>query len=314
MSETKIAVFLAVFALAVLPSAAFAGPPEGEQLPKGTAGTKAPASEGETELEGQGAFEAAPEAPVEEESTDTTNFEIAAGGIANTGNSRNLSITGSTKFLLRRGDHQFSTGAAGNYGRAALADQDEMETVATNVQGRVRYDYFFYRKWMLFFGTSVRHDPFQGLDLRLNAGPGIGYHFLLKPKHRLWAELGYDFQYDLRDKEAIVVVDDAGDPVLDENGEIEMLDRHAYRHAVRLFLGYSNNINEHVTFDTGLEYLQSVLKLRQFRVNYDLGLTVQLAEKFALNTTFSLRLDNAPLPDVKTLDTTTSISLVYRFL
>jgi putative salt-induced outer membrane protein len=41
---------------------------------------------------------------------------------------------------------------------------------------------------------------------------------------------------------------------------------------------------------------------------------VQLRKRLALATTFTLRFDNAPLPDVRKVDTVSALSLVYRVL
>jgi putative salt-induced outer membrane protein len=68
-----------------------------------------------------------------------------------------------------------------------------------------------------------------------------------------------------------------------------------------------------VTFDTGVEYLQSVIDARVFRLIWDLALTAQIAERFSLATTFTLRYENEPLPDIKKLDTVTALNVVYRF-
>ena len=42
--------------------------------------------------------------------------------------------------------------------------------------------------------------------------------------------------------------------------------------------------------------------------------TAALSQKFSLSTTFTLRYDNNPLPDVEKLDTVTAVNLTYRFL
>ncbi len=290
-------------ALALSLAAAAQSPAPAE--PAGTAGSQAPATTGATELEGTGKFGTA---TLDEENLDATELQIAAGGILNTGNSRSLAITTSANFRIRRDIHQFGSAFAGNYAQAALDDDAPIRTTVGNVQGRVRYDIFFARRWSAFAMVTARHDPFQGLALRLNVDPGVAFWAIQKKDHRLWFEAGYDYQYDYRTDEGRVVVNDDGLPT----GEILPVDRH--NHAARLFGGYANHLSEAVTFDTGLEYLQSFLVGRRWRINWDVALTAALASRFALATTFVMRVDNDPLPGIKKIDTVTALSLLVTLL
>ncbi len=314
------------FALSLIPSLGFAAPPpEDPDVPEGTT-KQDTASSGSTELGTGDKFSTAKEISAEEptkedgeadpHADDATEFDIALGGIFSTGNSRTLAATGTSNFRLRRTIHQFGAAVAGNYGATGVEDSDSYETTIGNVQGLARYDVFFARDWTAFFQVTARHDPFQGLQYRMNVDPGFAYYALNKPKHRLWFEAGYDFQYDLRTDDARILLDADGNPVLDVNGDTQLdpeIDKYLINHAVRLFAGYSNKLSDKVSFDTGLEYLQSVIVARRFRLNYIAALNTQLAERFSLAFTFTLRYENQPLPDVRKLDTITSFSLAYRF-
>lgn len=273
---------------------------------QGTVGASDPATSGKTDIEGLDTFATAADKPAEE--TDATELRISAGGILSTGNARSLAATGAGDFRLRRGAHQFGAIFAGNYAQAAADRDSDIEPTVGNVQGRVRYDWFFAERWSAFSMVTARHDPFQGLALRLNVDPGVAFYALTGNDHRLWFELGYDFQYDIRTDEARIVRDDMDMPT----GEVLAPTR--INHAARMFAGYTNHLSEYVTFDTGLEYLQSVIKARAWRINYDAALTAQLGGRFALATTFTLRVDNDPLPDVKKIDTVTAVNLVVTLL
>lgn len=304
----NILVGTAALTAAYLPTTAFAAPPA---EPAGTV-AQDPATTGSTDLDGQGQFATSVEDA--DEAADATEFNISAGGLLSTGNARALSLTGASNLRLRRRAHQFSAALAGNYGRAAVDTNTDPETTVSNVQGRVRYDYFVHPRVSLFAMATARHDPFQGLDLRANVDPGAAFYILADAKHRLWTEVGYDFQYDVRTDEAIREVDEDGNVVLGPDGTANIIaDKTRINHAVRLFGGYSNNLNENVSFNTGLEYLQSVLQPRRWRINYDIGLTANLINRLALNTTFTVRVDNDPAPSIRKVDTITALSLVYRF-
>jgi putative salt-induced outer membrane protein len=132
----------------------------------------------------------------------------------------------------------------------------------------------------------------------------------------MWFEAGYDFQYDLRTDDARTLLDADGNPILDMDGDPQIdpaIDQFQINHAVRLFAGYSNKLSEKVSFDTSIEYLQSVILAKRLRLNYLAAINTQLAERFSLAVTFTLRYENDPLPNVRKLDTISAVSLAYRF-
>jgi len=276
------------------------------QPPEGTV-TKDPATTGNTEVAGGGTFAAAA-APDDKKADDATELNASVGGFMSTGNAVATSATALINFRLRRGAHQFRTDVAGNYGRASVpveidgVEEDQIDVTVGNVQGMVRYDWFFAKRWSMFLQTTGRHDRFQDLDLRMNVDPGFSFYALTDPKQRLWFEAGYDFQYDLRTDEAV------NDPDRD-------VDRVFVNHAARLFGGYANNLNEYVTFDTGIEYLQSVIDAPVFRVNWATALTANLNNRVSLSTTFTLKYENRPVDKtIDNLDTITSVLLGVRFI
>jgi len=279
--------------------------------PEGTV-TGTPASSGSTELEGQGKFAAAT-APAP--SDDATELDMSAGGFFSTGNARSISVTGIARFRLRRKIHQFRAELAGNYGRAADDPDEEMEDTVTNVQGLLRYDVFMHERVAAFLQVVGRHDPFQGLEFRLNVDPGFAFYVLTNPKHRLWFEVGYDFQYDIRTDESLPIETSTVDPVTGDTTTVitGYADKTFINHAVRLFGGYTNNLNQFLTFDTGLEYLQSVIDGNIFRINWATSLSAQLANRVSLAASFTLRYENEPVVSEK-LDTITAILLGVRFI
>jgi putative salt-induced outer membrane protein len=277
---------------------------------------KAPATTGTTEIEGQGKTVAAAAPKPGEAATDATELNLSAGGLFSTGNARSIAVTGLGKFRIRRKIHQFSAGVAGNYGRAAADVFSEPRTNLGNVQGMARYEVFFHPRWSAFLQTTARHDRFQGLELRLNVDPGLAFYALNQAKHLAWFEGGYDFQFDVRTEDARLRRDPmTGEIVPGPDGEPQVVvAKTLVNHAVRLFFGYTNNLNEHVTFDTGFEYLQSVVVGRRFRLAWVSALSASLGKRFAIATTFTLRYENLPLPTVVKLDTLTSVLLTLRIV
>lgn len=277
--------------------------------PAGTVGTD-PATEGNTELEGQGSFGTA--ATESEDAGDTLEWDLSFGALLSTGNARNTAITGGTTFLLRRDKHQLFATFLGNYGRAApSADVEPVDTVG-NLQGRARYDYFVADRWALFGMFTIRHDPFQLIDVRMNIDPGVALYVLNQKVQQLRVEAGYDFQYD-NPSDAAVARTPEGAIIYDAQGETTPLPSRNV-HAVRLAGGYTNTMNEAVSFGTELEYLQSLLDGQRWRINWNTRLSVSLVARLSLAATFALRMDNDPFAGAKNLDTNSSLLLVYRFL
>ncbi|MBN1607342.1 MAG: DUF481 domain-containing protein [Polyangiaceae bacterium] len=276
--------------------------PAGAQVADGLA-TQQNASEGTTDVAPEG-FQTV-EVDAAEETTDTTELKLSAGGLFASGNSRLVAMTGSGRFRARRAANQLSAAAAANYSSTAVAPQsDTMTATVRNFQGMTRYDRFLGEGFAVFVSMSARNDRFQGLDLRLNLDPGLAYYFIDIEKHQLWVELGYDLQYDVRRPQA----------VRRARAEGAELDWAEMRHSGRGFLGYENNLNEAVTFNTGLEYLQGLAETKYWRLNWDVGLTSNISSRFSVATTFSLRYDHAPLPGIKKTDTATAINLVYNLI
>jgi putative salt-induced outer membrane protein len=300
----------------------------------GTVGAQAPASAGATNLEDNKFATATTPA----DAMNATEADISAGGLFTSGNARSAALTGGGRFRLRRKIHEFQAGVVGNYARAAIRQPDgsrPSQLIAGNVQGRLRYDVYMHPRVSFFAMATARFDPFLGLNLRMRLDPGFAFYIINKPKHRLWAEAGYDFLYDLRRLRS------GADASMCPMGTSYVLDvpnttamapvcaatPSVTTHSGRLFLGYNNALSEYVTFVTGIEYIQGFAPFRsnpvetdggkarvKAWVNYDIGLTTSIGKRFAFATTFTLRYDNAPLPGIKRLDTITSFSLVFRFI
>jgi putative salt-induced outer membrane protein YdiY len=234
-----------------------------------------------------------------------TTASLSAGGLSSSGNSRLVAFTGSGAYDWRGDANGIGASLVGNYGKSALPDS-EMETTTENFQGRIRYDRYVIDDASVFLLVTGRHDRFQGLAFRLNVDPGFKYLFVNRPSTQLWAEAGYDFQYDTRTDEARQVRDEMG--VLTAT-----LDEHETDHSARLFLGFKHAFNDATALANGMEYLQSFVDGERYRFNYDVLFTAKVWGDLALGVGFNARFDNAPLPDKEKLDTTSTMSLVYSF-
>jgi putative salt-induced outer membrane protein YdiY len=247
----------------------------------------------------------AAEAPKIVTAPEGINASVSAGGLSSSGNSRLVAFTGSGTFDWRVGKNGMGASLVGNYGRSAPPGGD-MTTTTENAQGRVRYDRYVIDDASLFLLATGRHDRFQGLAFRLNLDPGFKYLFVNRPATALWAEAGYDFQYDTRTREGRDVLDDTG-------AVVDRLDKHETDHSARVFLGFRHNFNDATAVSNGIEYLQSFVESERYRFNYDVLFTAKVWGDLALGVGFNARYDNQPLPDKEKLDTTSTLSLVYAY-
>jgi hypothetical protein len=275
-------------AFTVLGTASAQTPPLGAPPPEAKALVEGPPKPGE--------------APKIESKTDGTSITVSAGGQAATGNSRLLAATANGAFDTRFNNNGIGISALANYGRSATTGQP-VATSTENVQGRARYDRYIIDQASFFLITTGRHDRFQGIDFRLNVDPGFKYLFVIEQANAVWAEAGYDFQYDIRRDDALI------DPMMMQ----PPLDKTAVDHSSRLFLGMRHAFNEQVTLSGGVEYLQSFVETTRNRINFDALFAAKVGAGLAFGVGFGLRYDHAPLPGKESLDTTTNVSLIYSF-
>jgi len=259
------------------------------------------ASEGKTDVATSGFEKADRNKP---DSKDATELEISAGGLASAGNSRSLAATSGGKFRWRQGADQIGAGVAANYAESQVNKGEGLQTTVENFQGKVRYDRFLAGSFAVFGSVSARHDRFQGLELRINLDPGLGYYFIDEEKQQLWFEGGYDFQHDIRREDAIA----------DAYADGFYLAKTNDRHSLRAFFGYSSELSDTVKLSTGLEYLQGLNPATNYRFNWDGAVTSAVGKSFSIATAVSVRYDHNPIPGVENTDIVTSISLVYHLL
>lgn len=297
-AAAPIVVALGLFAPAAALAQASAGILERKQV-----------SQGKTDVAKDG-FQAAavrdPTAPPE----DTTELSVAAGALLAGGNSRSAAGTGVLRFLVRRSESQVSAAGAANYAQSAVRGQ-QMEPTVENYQGTLRYDYFLSRELSVFTAMTARRDRFQGLDLRLNIGPGLAVYLLRQQESRLWAEIGYDYQHDLRTEAALADAATAGTVLLPDER----------RHNGRLFAGYEHRLSDKLRFDTGVEFIRQLFVTSSvapdranWRLNYTSALSTEVVRRLSFATAVTALYDNNPLPNVSRLDVITSLNLVYSLL
>jgi putative salt-induced outer membrane protein YdiY len=237
---------------------------------------------------------------------DVTALNASLGAAVNTGNTEAWQLNTGSQFDLVRGHHGAGVTMVFAYGRANVPTDalDQMVDTVRNFKTRARYDYFFTPMDSLFVAAGYRWDTFAGLDVRAQAQLGYMRSFFKEEKHRFWGELGYDLTYDNYDP----------DPLPDPNNAGSFLPGDDVVHSVRLFAGYDNQLNEQVTFLTGLEALINVEDTSDVRLAWDNALRSSIGNGFQLELKFTLGLDTLPVPGTKKVDTATVVNLIYTLL
>ena len=268
-------------------------------IPKGTAPSAAPVTKGTTEIAGTGSFAAQVKEDERKAASDASEAALNAGGLFMSGNSRSVSMTAGAKLRLRRNVHQFGAGFFGNYARGGKPVED----TAANLQGLVRYEYFFADSLTAFLQATGRHDKFQGLDFRLTIDPGVAAYLIDTKKQRAWVEAGLQVQYDARNTSKLA----AGNA-----GGVGFIDSSATFANARFYVGYENQLYETVSFTSGVEYIQNLHEsVSRYRLNLDAGIKAKVSDKFSLATTYTMRFENQPLPTVEKADSIASVNLIY---
>jgi hypothetical protein len=267
-------------------------------------------------------------APTMERPLDGTTASLSAGGQLATGNSRLLAGTVNGSVYSRQGLNGYGGSILGNYGQGATPGNAQVET-AENLQLRARYERYVSDAASLFLIATGRHDKFQGLDFRLNLDPGFKLLFLTQASNSLWAEAGYDFQFDDRNANALGEIESDGKTPVFTNPtcmplaagsnapcqQVE-LPRTQVDHSTRLFLGFRHAFNKEVTLSAGVEYLQSVIAVSGIydsRLNFDALFAAKVGGGFSVGLGFSARYDRYPLPGKQDTDTASTLTLIYAF-
>lgn len=267
--------------------------------------------------------EALPEAPLsEEEQKDITSFTAAAGGQWSTGNSRTLAGTGSVDFVMRRSVHEFTAAAMGNIGATAPEGPvtDESEDLPPHVLNArklafgLRYDWHFHNRWSALIMVDGLNDKFQAVDFRLNVIPGVAFHLLNAENHKLWFGLGYDFEFEVRNEEALAearMLAAANMDSAEVTGDLTTRTLPPY-HSARLYVSYLNNLNKALTFTAKFGYLHNLHGNFGFRLHGETGLATQISTHFSMAVNFMIHYDSKPTYTVAPLDTLTTFQLVFK--
>jgi len=272
--------------------------------------------------------------------TDTTVVAVNAGMQWATGNSELFAVTGGAKIDMRRGNNGFGGALVANYAESyvvpAGASAGAWQDTTRNLQAKLRYDRYLARNVSLFLQVTGTHDAFQATAFRLNIDPGVKYLFINKEETKLWAEVGYDFEFDDNyvDGEGFELTG-TGARQVDATTSLPIVIMNTNTmHSVRAYAGFRHAFSKDVNLSAGLEYLQglggsddglpnlpagftdaevlrSKINLVRSRINFDALLAARLVGGLSVGLGFTMKYNSDPLPGKVTVDTATTFTLIY---
>jgi len=216
--------------------------------------------------------------------TNETNFSL----VNTTGNSEAFTVAGKNEMK-----YQFSDKWAGSWVIGALYGKSDGDKNAERYFTDLRTDYTISERWYAYGLGSWLRDEFAGFDNRIGIGPGVGYKFLIGPKHFLLGEAGLNYAYE-----------DYLDSDEDNRRFLEG----------RLFGKYEWAFTEKTKFSQGLEYLQSFKNGDTWKLNSETALVTAITDILGLKMSYSVFYNNDPRPsDLDETDTILATSLVVTY-
>ena len=230
--------------------------------------------------------EAAEEKMAKEEKrfSNETNFAL----VDTSGNTDTLTVAGKNEMK-----YKFTDKWTGSWLVGGLYGKSDGDKTAERYFTDLRADYAINDHWYAYgLGTWFR-DEFAGFDHRLSIGPGVGYKFLIGPKHFLLAETGLNYAYE---------------DYTDSNEDTEEFLEG------RLFGKYEWAFTEKTKFSQSLEYLQSLADSSMRKLNSETALVTAITDILALKISYSVFYNNDPRPsDLDDTDTILATSLVITY-
>ena len=194
----------------------------------------------------------------------------------------------SAKNLLR---YEFSEKFQAAWKLAALYGKTEGEKTAESYSSELRLDYLFTDRLYSFAAAGWSQDEFAGIDSRYYVGPGVGYKFLIGPKHFLLGEVGANYVNE-------EYTDDT------DEGYIEG----------RAYASYEYALTEKNKFSQSVEYLYNFEDGKNYRVNSETAVISALSDYLSLKASYVIKHDNQPAPStLEETDTILSVTLVVNF-
>jgi len=197
---------------------------------------------------------------------------ILIGGLLVRGNTDADSLNAAIN-VSRRGDHdRITLGAQYIFARTKSPGQSKTET-ADDLQGNVKYDYFFTPKFYGYGVVDAEHDVIAKIDLRLSPGVGVGYQWFDTKVFSFNTEGGIGWLYR---KYA-------------HDGHTSSVDARAAYHLKWVPVAHVNVFHD-------FEYLPGLDRLSNYFFDTDAGVRADITEKMYTEFKVQYQYDSRPAP------------------
>lgn len=196
----------------------------------------------------------------------------------NTSGNTDITTLAGTNLL----SYQFTEKSKGFWKIGALYGKQSGETTAERYYTDLRFDHLISDRLYSYGLGGWLRDPFAGFEDRYYVGPGVGYKFLIGPKHFLVGEAGLSY--------ASEDYTDGTDEAFIEG---------------RAFGKYEYAFIEKSKFSQSLEFLYDFEDSDNYKVNSETALISALNNHLSLKVSYNVNYNNRPRPS--TLDKTDTI-------
>ena len=194
----------------------------------------------------------------------------------------------SAKNLLK---YKFTEVLLGEWKVGALYGETDGEKVAESYFSDLRLDYLFTKRFYSFAMAGWSRDRFIGIDERYYIGPGVGYKFLIGPKHFFLSEFSLNYVHE---------------DYTNDTEEDYMMGR--------AFAKYEYAFNKKNRFSQSVEFLYDFEDGDNYNAISETALISALSDNLSLKTSYVVRYDNEPVPEtLKETDSVLSVTLVVNF-
>lgn len=177
--------------------------------------------------------------------------------------------------------------------RTTSRSTGESTTNDRNIFGRILYDYYFAKKWFWFVGSSAEKDGPSNLDLRFQAGGGLGYKVWDRKDLKLYTRLG-----------PVWVREDFSDDTSTEDNE---------RVSALAGLEFSWKLSPVWSYFNEVQYLQSLEDVDVSLLNLQTGLRADLTKHTFFEGKIIYEWDAEPATDTERQDVDYILGLGYKF-
>jgi putative salt-induced outer membrane protein YdiY len=216
---------------------------------------------------------------------------IVVNALVTRGNSESENLGASANVVRRSEIDRITLGAGYYYGRQRDNSTGDSSTNINNWFVLGKYDFFLTKHFYLYAAARVERDIIAELDLRVTAGPGVGYQWFETPTLNLNTELGLAWIY--------------------ENFAHQPSEDHL---AARLAYHVDWTPHKMLKLFHNLEYLPRVTEpFVDYNMNLDAGLRATVIQNFFAEFKFEFKYDSTPAIGARKEDLRYLVGLGWSF-